>query len=90
MITISIELNDAVKAGIKNANGKKYLNAVVTELKEADKYGNTHTIYLSQSKDEREAKAAKVYIGKGKQYGNGPQPPKQNINTGSGADDLPF
>jgi hypothetical protein len=35
-------------------------------LKEKDKFDNTHTCYIRQTKEEREAKQAKVYVGNGK------------------------
>lgn len=70
MINISICLTDLPKEKITTSekNGKKYINLVVDALKEKDKYGKTHTIYLSQSKEEREAKEKKVYVGSGREY----------------------
>ena len=70
MINISICLTDLPKEKITTSekNGKKYINLVVDALKEKDQYGKTHTIYLSQSKEEREAKEKKVYVGSGREY----------------------
>ena len=69
MITASICLSDIPKERIVEAkNGKKYLNFVVDERREVGQYGDTHTVYLSQSKEERENKEKKVYIGGGKEY----------------------
>lgn len=69
MIVTSICLSDIPEAKITTAsNGKKYVNIVIDERKEKDKYDNTHTAYLSQTKEEREAKQAKVYVGNGKEY----------------------
>ncbi len=69
MITASICLSDIPKERIVEAkNGKKYLNFVVDERREVGQYGDTHTVYLSQSKEERENKEKKVYIGSGKEY----------------------
>ena len=69
MITLSICLSDLPKEKIQTANnGKKYINLVVDKRKEAGKYGETHTIYVSQSKEEREAKDDKKYVGSGKEY----------------------
>ena len=50
------------------SNGKKYINLVVDKRKEAGKYGETHTLYVSQSKEERESKEDKKYVGSGKEY----------------------
>jgi hypothetical protein len=43
-----------------------YLDCDLTERKEIDDYKNTHNIALQQTKEERQAKAPKVYIGNGK------------------------
>ncbi len=67
MIVTSICLSDIPEAKITTAsNGKKYVNIVIDERKEKDKYDNTHTCYIRQTKEEREAKQAKVYVGNGK------------------------
>lgn len=69
LITLSVCLTDIPKEKIKQAdNGKKYLNICVAKRRETDQYGNTHTVYVSQTKEEREAKADKVYIGSAKEY----------------------
>lgn len=67
LINISICLSDIPKDRIKLANnGKKYLNVTIQDLKEADEYGNTHSLYVQQTKEEREAKEKRTYIGRGK------------------------
>jgi hypothetical protein len=43
-----------------------YLDCDLTERREIDDYKNTHNIALQQTKEERQAKAPKVYIGNGK------------------------
>lgn len=69
MISLSICLSDLPKEKIQTANnGKKYINLVVDKRKEEGKYGETHTLYVSQSKEEREAKEDKKYVGSGKEY----------------------
>lgn len=69
MITLSICLSDLPKEKIQTANnGKKYINLVVDKRKEEGKYGETHTLYVSQSKEERESKEDKKYVGYGKEY----------------------
>lgn len=79
MITLSICLSDLPKEKIQTANnGKKYINLVVDKRKDEGKYGETHTLYVSQSKEEREAKNDKKYVGSGKEYVyNGQQNPAQ-------------
>jgi len=68
MINISIDLSKVDKSQIKEVNGKKYLNVTVDAKKEKDNYGNTHSVYLTQSKEDRSAKANKMYVGSGKEY----------------------
>lgn len=75
MISISINLTDLPKEKITLAkNGKKYINLIVAELKQADQYGNTHTVFISQSKEERAAGEKKTYCGNGKQLSAPAQP----------------
>ena len=69
IINIGITLSEIPKEKIINhSNGKKYLNLTVTAMRQADEYGNTHTVYVQQSKEEREAKVDRVYLGKGKEF----------------------
>ena len=95
MINISICLTDLPKEKITTSekNGKKYINLVVDALKEKDQYGKTHTIYLSQSKEEREAKEKKVYVGSGREYifeAKSEDKPKETMSETIPSDDLPF
>ena len=69
MIVTSICLSDIPEDKITTSgNGKKYVNIVVDQRKEKDQYDNTHTAYMSQTKDERQAKVPKKYVGNGKEY----------------------
>lgn len=69
MIKISICLTDLPKEKITTAgNGKKYVDLVVSERREPSKYGDTHTIYIPQSKEEQQSNAQRVYVGKGTEY----------------------
>ncbi len=69
MIVVSIDLTKIDKSKIVDGkNGQKYYSLVVDELRTPDKYDNTHTVYQNQTKDERAAKTAKVYIGNGKEF----------------------
>ena len=86
MINFSICLSDIPATKRTQAkNGKWYANFTIVPMKETDQYGKTHTVYISQSKDEREAKENKLYIGKGTEVvfeGVKPTPdatPKPNI-----------
>jgi hypothetical protein len=70
MIVVSICLSDIPKERITTSerNGKKYASIVVDERKEPDTYGNTHSVYMNLSKEERLAKEPKIYCGSGKEF----------------------
>lgn len=67
IISASIDLNkiDRNKL-IAGKNGAEYLNIDITIKDDKDAYGNDTAITLKQSKEERDSKAKKVYIGNGK------------------------
>ena len=103
MINISIDLNKIDKSKIKkHTNGANYYSLTVDTLKETDKFGNTHCVYESQTKEEREAKTKRNYIGNGKEFKFGntnqqqaqssqPLPPQNNFSVNPETiDDLPF
>lgn len=71
MKVISICLSDIPKDKITTSekNGKKYVSLVVDDLKDGpNQYGNDCSVSLSQSKEERAAKTARVYVGNGKTF----------------------
>lgn len=93
MITASICLSDIPKERIVEAkNGKKYLNFVVDERREVGQYGDTHTVYLSQSKEERENKEKKVFVGSGKEwkFEERTAPAKETAEPAEESGGLPF
>lgn len=66
-IAISICLSDIPKSAIFEAqNGKKYLSLDIIAKKEKDQYGKDITVALTQTKEQREAKADTVWLGSGK------------------------
>jgi len=67
MIRISIDLSKIDKQKIKHhVNGGKYYDMILSELQKPDNYGNTHTLYESQTAADREISKSKNYLGKGK------------------------
>ena len=67
IISASIDLAKIEPSKItKGKNGQKYYSISISINDEADKFGNDVAITTGQSKEEREAKAAKVYLGNGK------------------------
>lgn len=55
---------------LKNGDKAAFCNLILAERKEADQYGNTHTVFISQTKEEREAQTPKIYIGSAKLIGS--------------------
>ncbi len=63
LISVSLDLSKIDKTKVKDG---KYLNAVVAIGDETNQYGQNASMYISQSKEEREAKEVRTYIGNGK------------------------
>jgi hypothetical protein len=97
MIVISLCAED-LKPHLKKSdkNGKYYVSVVIDSRKETDKFGNTHTAYISQSKEQREAKTPKSYVGNGKEFkfnSSSPTPETTNkpqSNSNDASDFIPF
>lgn len=95
LINLSICLSDIPKEAIKQStNGKKYLSLTVQDLRETDEYGNTHSVSVTQTKEQRERKEKKVYLGRGKEYhfaANNPTAEQVgSMPMATDVDDLPF
>ena len=63
IINFSIDLNKIPKDKIINGKKGKYLPITLTLNDELDQFGNNGPVTVAQSKEEREAKAGKVYLG---------------------------
>ena len=63
IIKTSINLNEIPKNKIIEGKKGKYLPITITINDEADAYGNQGPVTVEQTKEERDAKAAKVYLG---------------------------
>ena len=99
IIKASINLNVIPKDKIFNGKKGKYLPITITLNDEPDQFGNQGPVVVEQTKDERDAKAPKTYLGNVKVvWTNG-----QNVDTAprdenqsapapaqAPAEDLPF
>lgn len=66
IIAASIDLSKIDKTKIvEGKNGGKYFNITIA-VNDESRYGNNVSISTGQSKEEREAKEAKTYLGNGK------------------------
>lgn len=63
IIETSINLNEIPKHKIVDGKKGKYLPITITINNEPDQFGNQGPVVVKQSKEERDAKAAKVYLG---------------------------
>ena len=102
IINASINLNHIDKSKIIEGKKGKYLPISIVINDEVDQFGNQGPITIAQSKEEREAKSAKTYLGNVKVvWTNGnnveaspregqqaPAPTRQSAPAPS--DDLPF
>ena len=63
IIKTSINLSEIPKDKIFVGKKGKYLPITITLNDEVDKFGNQGPVVVEQTKEEREAKAAKTYLG---------------------------
>ena len=63
IIATSIDLTKIPKDKIYEGKKGKYLPITITINDEVDQFGNQGPVVVSQSKEERDAKAEKVYLG---------------------------
>ena len=100
IIATSIDLTKIPKDKIINGKKGKYIPITITLNDEVDQFGNQGPVSVQQTKEEREAKTEKVYLGNVKVvWSNGdnvaPAPrdgmaSQGNAVTKQVAEDLPF
>lgn len=67
LMSLSIDLSKIDKSKIiEGKNGAKYYNLTIDLKDEKDQYGNDLTAWTTLTKEERESKANKTYLGNGK------------------------
>ena len=100
IIKTSINLNAIPKDKIIQGKKGKYLPITITVNDEPDQFGNQGPVIVDQTKEEREAKVAKTYLGNCKVvWTNGTFPERIPFKTGGSQaqqpkqevkEDLPF
>ncbi len=70
IVNASLDLTNIEKAKIIDGKKGKYINVTMFINDEADQYGNNASVIMSQTKEEREAKTPRVYLGNGRTVGN--------------------
>jgi hypothetical protein len=97
----SIKLTDIPQGKIITGKNGKYAGLTISINNEPDKFGNNASIVLSQTKEERDAKEPKVYLGNCKLVWtdgvcpdvpakDGAPAPRTNKQAAKHDDDLPF
>jgi hypothetical protein len=66
LFSASLDVSKITKSKLVKGQKGKYANVTISINDEKDQYGNIASIYESQTKEEREAKAPKVYLGNAK------------------------
>ena len=100
IIKTSINLNEIPKDKIYIGKKGKYLPITITLNNEPDQFGNQGPVIVEQTKEERDAKAAKTYLGNVKVVwtdgNNVDTAPRDNNNSApapapaAAEEDLPF
>jgi len=99
IIKASINLNNIPKDRIYEGKKGKYLPITITLNDELDQFGNQGPVVVEQTKEERDAKAAKTYLGNVKVVwtnGNNVDAAPRDMNSApatapaAAEDDLPF
>lgn len=92
LISASIDLSKIDKAKIINGKeGRMYLDITIIVNDEQDKYGQDTQIIQGQTKEEREQKVQKNYLGNGKTIWSGGSKHKpEGATLSSSNSDLPF
>mgnify|MGYP003146665216 CR=1 FL=1 len=99
IIKTSINLNNIDKSKIIVGKKGKYMPITITINDEVDQFGNQGPVVVAQTKEERDAKTPKIYLGNvqvvwtnGDNVGVAPRndQPAATAPVSQPADDLPF
>jgi hypothetical protein len=91
LLAVSIDLTKIDKSQIvEGKNGGKYVNVTLSVNDQEDQYGNNVSLWQSQSKEEREAKANRNFLGNGKKLWSDDSSSKQAPKKEEVSDGLPF
>lgn len=94
IISVSIDLNKLDKSRIvEGKNGAKYYNFTINVNDEKDQYGNDASVTISQTAEERQAKAQRTFVGNGRVVWSGTsnkQNETKSFDSTPQEGDLPF
>ena len=92
LLSLSIDVTKINKSELITGEKGTYLNLTVSLNDEADKFGNTVSAWQSQTKEQREAKVNRTFLGNGKVIfdSEGKQQQQQAPQVQEEQVDLPF
>jgi hypothetical protein len=91
LLNVSIDVTKIKKELLISGAKGTYLNLTVSVNDEEDKFGNTVSAWQSQSKEEREAKVDRNFLGNGKVvYDSEQKAPQPKAVAQEEQPDLPF
>lgn len=91
IISVNLNLSKIDKSKIYKGEKGSYLGVQIAINDEPDEYGNNASVWVNQTKEEREAKAKKVYLGNGKIVWSDEAKAEASTTVESNeSDDLPY
>ena len=92
IINLKIDVTKLTKDKLFKGEKGTYANITVAANMDGEsEYGDTHYLFESQSKEEREAKTPKVYLGNGKEFVfNGGVTASAPVTSDMDDEDIPF
>ena len=94
IINLKIDVTKLTKDKLFKGQKGTYANITVAANMDGEsEYGDTHYVFESQSKEEREAKTPKVYLGNGKEFvfgGNGSTNDPEPVTADMDDEDIPL
>ena len=82
IVNASLDLTKIEKSKIIKGKKGSYINITMFINDENDQYGNNTSVIISQTKEEREAKIPRVYLGNGRTVGNNQPKEEESVVDG--------
>tara|TARA_B100001093_G_scaffold466998_1_gene485861 strand:+ start:3666 stop:3932 length:267 start_codon:yes stop_codon:yes gene_type:complete len=82
IVNASLDLTKIEKSKIIKGKKGSYINITMFINDENDQYGNNASVIISQTKEEREAKTPRVYLGNGRTVGNNQPKEEESVVDG--------
>jgi len=90
LLSVSLDVTKINKSELITGAKGTYLNLTISLNDEEDKFGNTVSAWQSQSKEQREAKEDRNFLGNGKILFDGDAGNKSQVKKPVAVDNLPF